>query len=145
MPNALVRQAAKTGQGSAVRADAQGGFEFTELADGEYALMAQAPEFANAHAGAFQSFAGARIVPVRDGRSASDIRLVVPQAMTIEGRILDEFGDPVPNVRPRLSVRLYGHGHADLVPIGGSGLTIVTDDLAAFGSHRSRRGTTTSR
>jgi protocatechuate 3,4-dioxygenase beta subunit len=133
VPNALVRQASvTTGAGTAIRADAAGQFEFAGLADGGYALMAQSPQMANARAGAFQSFRGARLASLKDGRQSSDVTLVVAQFMTIEGRILDEFGDPVAGVRPRLAVRGVIHGQAQLISMGDSSLDKKTDDLGRF-------------
>jgi hypothetical protein len=126
--NALVKEASMSGEGSVRRADEQGVFEFIGLGDGEYALTAQTPEFANVHAGEYQSFAGAPLVPVKVGRSAENITLVVPQTMTIEGRILDEFGDPVPDVPAQLALRFCMGGLSMLVSADSS----LTDDLGRF-------------
>lgn len=76
----------------ASRADDRGRFTFAALSPGRYRVFA--------HHEAFVRTAGATIIIGDDGVSA-DLRIEMTPTGTISGRVLDEYGDPVPDVYVR--------------------------------------------
>jgi protocatechuate 3,4-dioxygenase beta subunit len=83
-------------------ADDRGGFEFARLAAGAYDLRATAGEFRHTHLTAIYSPPGqdgpAQLL-LKDGEQRTDIVLALPAALAVSGRVVDDEGHPLANVR----------------------------------------------
>ncbi len=110
--------------------DASGRFEFKGLAAGRYEMSVNATGYLPYQLG----YMGASALPPIDLEDASrfenaDIRMFRPGA--IEGRLLDEFGDPAPNVLVQVAQLQFVAGRKRLLP-EGSGGSRLTDDRGYF-------------
>lgn len=107
------------------RSDDKGRFEYTALSAQRYTLRVTAPRFVSLEYGQKEpGDAGAEIL-LRDGEPFRvDIKLSPTNA--IEGMLLDEFGDPAPNITVAVAQRLYVAGRHRLIP--GNRSVAPTDD-----------------
>ncbi len=111
------------------RTDAQGRFEYTALSAQRYTLRAQARRFITLGYGQTRAGTIAKEIPVQDGDDIrADIKL--PRTSALEGTILDEFGEPAPNVVVQLAQRQYVAGRRRLRPALGDPPT--TDDRGHY-------------
>jgi protocatechuate 3,4-dioxygenase beta subunit len=115
-----------------VRPDEQGRFQFTGLVPGRYELTAYADGYLRLQFGQSRPTEPARPIDLRDGErfDRADIALVRPSA--IEGRVLDEFGDPAPGIVVQVMQLQFAAGRRRLVPITAGGTTRATDDRGHF-------------
>lgn len=66
---------------------------------------------------------------VASGRQAADADIELPEKKVLAGRIVDEYGDPAPDVTVVIAQNVVAAGKARLMPLSGG---IVTDDLGEF-------------
>jgi len=81
-------------------ADAQGRFQFANLAAGRYTVGGVKTGFVTVVFGERFYGRGGRAFPLRDGERR-DIRLQLPRSGAVSGRIVDETGKPVPRATVR--------------------------------------------
>lgn len=129
-----------SGRFGSVLTDGDGKYEFTKLLPGEYRVAAQANRYLSMQFGQQQPG------PVGLLNPASSIMLTASQAFSqanfslqtycaIEGSVVDEFGDPAPNVVIQVSEVQYGGGRRRLMPTnrsGDAGPVLPTDDMGHF-------------
>jgi protocatechuate 3,4-dioxygenase beta subunit len=116
------------GRGRAVVTDSAGAYQFADLIAGTYYLQVQPDSFQGQYASARYG-AGVRIgkgITVTEGQHFDKGNIALPRAGAIEGRVVDDFGEPVARIRV----------YASLVAQGGyvarSGFGSETDDLGRF-------------
>jgi hypothetical protein len=101
-----------------VSSDAKGTYTFEDLAPGPYSICSDKPGYLfkcyedSAKRGVFDLAPGQRLTRI-------DIKMT-PQAV-ISGRVTDENGDPLPNVRVETARWSYGRGGRQLQGNGGGG------------------------
>lgn len=117
------------------RSDADGRYAFTELGAGSYAVSAENPaELRATHLG--RSFvppgpmpqpspAGRSPIVLKAGEIRNDINIALPRALAINGRVVNEFGDPLANVG--VSAESIGRQGG-----GSFGSSRTTDDRGMF-------------
>jgi protocatechuate 3,4-dioxygenase beta subunit len=136
LANALVTLygGSQTLQQSSARADAEGRFELRDLPAGTYYLMAVKTGFGPvavkdpaAQPGPFGQ--PSLVVKLADGETRERADITLPRWGTIEGRIVDERGDPVQNARVQVMQVRYDAGRRRLTPIG---FARPTDDLGRY-------------
>jgi hypothetical protein len=123
-----------------VTTDPEGKFEFTKLPPGHYQLAAQATRYLRMQFGQQQPGpAGllnpARTIDLADAQAFTAADFALSRFCAIEGVIVDEFGDPAPNVAIQVSQVQYAAGRRRLVPANPSsdaGPPRPTDDLGHF-------------
>jgi carboxypeptidase family protein len=109
--------------------DEQGRYAFTELPAGRYNVFASKGGYVGVAYGQTRPFESGRPLDVRDTQTLEKVDFSLPRGGVITGHILDEYGDPAPNVQVtamRYSFiqgqkRLTAYGHVD-----------TTDDLGEF-------------
>lgn len=110
------------------RSDSQGRFEYTSLPVRGYTLRVEADRFVTLEYG--QKRPGETGTPIQitvDGLNfTADVAL--PRASAIAGTLLDEFGDPVPNVVVQMAGKQYVAGRQRLIPLGSRLSTAPSDD-----------------
>lgn len=119
-----------------VSTDANGKFEFTKLPPGRYRLASQASghvrmEFGQKEPGPAGLLNPSRTIELTEGQSLTSIDFSLSPFSAIEGTVLDEFGDPAPNVVIQVSQVQFAGGRKRLMPVG-SGAIRPTDDLGNF-------------
>lgn len=112
--------------------DAQGRFTFTELAAGRYQLQASADRYATLDFGNTRPFESGRPIDLRDGERFDRADFSLPRLGAIEGRLLDEFGDPAPNILVQVSRLQFAAGRRRLVPESSRIPVRPTDDRGQF-------------
>jgi hypothetical protein len=135
---ARVRAVSPQGRQLFAGTNADGRFELAGLAAGTYRLDASAPRYLPMYFGG-QPYTGlSAVVPrgieLRDARHFDTADFVLPRGGALEGTVLDEFGDPAPNINIQVSQLMYGGGRRRLMPIGG-GRPQPTDDKGHFRVH----------
>jgi protocatechuate 3,4-dioxygenase beta subunit len=110
--------------------DASGRFEFQGLASGRYEMSVSAAGYLPYQLG----YMGAGALPpidLEDGSRFEKADVVMYRPGAIEGRVLDEFGDPAPNVLVQVAQLQFLAGRKRLLP-EGSGGSRPTDDRGYF-------------
>ena len=80
------------------RTEADGRFTFEGLRAGEYALTFSAEGFVTLEFGQGRPLEGARRIQLQDAEHFGNADISLPPTTAIEGRLLDEFGDPAPGI-----------------------------------------------
>ena len=116
----------------ATTTDAEGRYQFTELAEGRYIVTASKGGYVTLQYGQRRAFEPGRQVALADAQDVGRIDVALPRGSVIAGRVTDEFGEPIAGAR--IEVQRYQYtpsGQRRLMFAGGSGL-VMTDDLGAF-------------
>jgi protocatechuate 3,4-dioxygenase beta subunit len=129
-----------SGRFRSVSTDAEGRYELKDLPPGQYRLAASATRFLQSQYGtAMPGPVGlnnpARTITLVEGEKFPSADFSLLRFCAIEGSIVDEFGQPVPNVMVQVSQLSYGGGRKRLMPAIGSqaaGPIRPTDDNGRF-------------
>ena len=123
-----------------VTTDAQGKFEFTGLPAGHFQIAAQATRYLRMQYG--QQAPGpagllnpARIIELQPGQAFTTANFSLSRFCAIEGVIVDEYGDPLPNVAVQAAQVQYAAGRRRMLPANPSldvGPPRVTNDQGRF-------------
>jgi protocatechuate 3,4-dioxygenase beta subunit len=112
--------------------DAQGRFEFKELAAGRYTINASKGGFVGLQYGQRRPSESGTPLEIGDGQVMDKLVIALPRGSVISGRVFDEFGDPVANAV--VSAMRYGYaaGARRFIPGGGQNSRDTTDDQGQF-------------
>ncbi len=109
--------------------DAGGRFEFTAVRAGRYAINVQKSSYVALQWGQRRPTDAGRPLDVADGQTIERLDFGLPRGGVITGRVLDEFGDPLPDVQvAALRSQMIG-GVRRLL---NSGRTSGTNDIGEF-------------
>jgi uncharacterized protein (DUF2141 family) len=114
-----------------ILADASGHYEFTDLPPGQYSVSAFKANYLRTIYGQRRFNGPGKTVALVDRQVLDGIDFVLARAGVVSGRVLDEFGEPMPNVmvqilRPRLI-----NGEPMFQPTN----SVQSDDLGQFRLH----------
>lgn len=119
------------GERRTVLADVGGAFEFRNLPSGAYSLRVEPGPSSGRYVGASYGGGGAAFtakpIVLKDGERFATATVALPRAGAIEGRVVDDFGEPVARV-PVYPMRITGGGSS----FSRSGPGMQTDDLGRF-------------
>lgn len=111
--------------------DAAGHFVIADIEPGRYRLGVQRAGFVNQQYGARGPSSPGTVLTLSKSQKLKDLTFkLVPQAV-ITGRVLDEDGDPVPNVSVQVMRSGYFRGKKQWIPAGAS----TTNDLGEYRVH----------
>jgi len=114
-----------------VQTNADGRFSIEALRAGEYALTFTAESFVTLEWGQQRPGETARRVPLIDGQHFDKADISLPRTAAIEGRLLDEFGEPAPGMTVQAARVMYAQGKNRLMMVPGT-QSRPTDDLGQF-------------
>lgn len=113
------------------RTDSLGRFEYKSLAAQRYVLSFRAPRFVNLDYGQKRPGETGTQIQLGDGEDfRADMKL--PRASALEGKVLDEFGEPAPSVLVQVAQRQYAAGRHRLMPVGGRITAAPSDDRGHY-------------
>jgi hypothetical protein len=109
--------------------DAEGRFEFRELPAGRFTLNASKSGYVNVQYGQTRPFEQGRPIELADKQVLDKADVAMPRGGVISGRIVDEFGDPLPDALVSAMRQTWSNGRRRLLP---TGRTSQTNDLGQF-------------
>ncbi len=115
------------------RTDDAGRFALKSLLPGSYQLTATAEGFVTGDYGQRMPTEPGKRIELSDGQNFEHADITLLKTSAIEGRLLDEFGDPVPGLAVQVAQVTFTAGKSRLMPVGGTARTDrLTDDLGQF-------------
>lgn len=110
--------------------DAEGRFEFRDLPAGRFTLQASKSGFVSVGFGQTRPYESGRPIELADKQVLENSDIAMPRGSVIAGRILDEFGEPMPDVSVTALRQSWSNGRRRLVPAAGR--LAQTNDLGQF-------------
>src|SRR5215472_5857183 len=112
-----------------VTTDANGAYEFKDLAAGRYNLSAGKGSFVGLSYGQTRPFEPGKPLEVRNAQLLEKVDFSLPRGAVITGRVVDELGEPVADVQVAAMRYQYVQGQRRLVT---GGRTSSTNDIGEF-------------
>ena len=125
-------------QGRWIATDANGRWEFPDLAPGRYTVVVTKSGYLKIEYGQQRPFERGRTLELTAGQILDKVDMSLPRGSAITGRIFDEFGDPAAAVLVRALRHRYVDGRRQLTPLSegievlANGGGDITDDLGQF-------------
>jgi hypothetical protein len=112
-----------------VYTDPEGRFSFSAVPAGRYTLTAWKSGYAETRVGAAAPWDPATVLAVEPGRTLEPVELRLPKGASISGRVLDDAGDPLPDMRVMVGRAAPVNGRLQFQSLG---LTATTDDRGEY-------------
>jgi protocatechuate 3,4-dioxygenase beta subunit len=109
--------------------DAEGRFEFKELPPGRFTLTASKSGYVQVQYGQTRAFESGRPIELAEKQVLTKADIGMPRGGVISGRIVDEFGEPLPDAVVTAVRQSWSNGRRRLL---NSGPTTQTNDLGQF-------------
>ena len=109
--------------------DAEGRYEFRELPAGRFTLNASKSGYVSVQYGQTRPFEQGRPIELADKQVLAKTDVAMPRGGVISGRIVDEFGDPLPDALVSAMRQTWSNGRRRLLP---TGRTSQTNDLGQY-------------
>jgi Carboxypeptidase regulatory-like domain len=109
--------------------DAEGRFEFIELPAGRFTVSASKSGFVTLQYGQSRPFESGKTIELAEAQQLDKADIALPRGSVIAGRLLDEFGDPVPDATVSALRSTWSNGRRRLQSAGRSA---QTNDLGQF-------------
>jgi protocatechuate 3,4-dioxygenase beta subunit len=110
--------------------DAEGRFEFRDLPAGRFTINATKSGYVSVQYGQTRPYESGRPIELADKQIVANADISMPRGSAISGRILDEFGEPMPDVAVTALRQSWSGGRRRLTPVGGR--VGQTNDLGQF-------------
>jgi carboxypeptidase family protein len=110
-------------------ADADGKYEFKEVKAGRYTVSASKGSYVALQYGQTRPFEPGKPLEIAAGQTVEKVDFALPRGAIVTGRVVDEFGEPLPDAM--VSVQRYQNfnGQKRLAPAGRPG---STNDIGEF-------------
>jgi len=115
--------------GRVASTDAEGRFELRDLPAGQWSLTASKPGYVTQRLGQRRPFETVTPTQLADGQRLEGANFALLRGGVINGRVQDDLGDPIANVRVRVQRSQVFEGRRRLVNVG---VDDETDDTGAF-------------
>lgn len=110
--------------------DTDGRFEFRDLPAGRFTMQATKSGYVSVQFGQTRPYESGRPIELADKQVLENSDIPLPRGSVIAGRIVDEFGEPVPDVMVTALRQSWANGRRRLVSAGGR--IAQTNDLGQF-------------
>jgi hypothetical protein len=109
--------------------DATGKYEFQEVIAGRYSVSASKGSYVALQYGQLRPFEPGKPLEILASQTLEKVDFALPKGAILTGRVLDEFGDPLPDAQ--VSVQRYQNmgGQRRLIP---AGRTSMTNDVGEY-------------
>jgi hypothetical protein len=109
--------------------DENGSYEFKEVRAGRYTISASKGNYVSVSYGQQRPTDAAKPLEILDNQTVERVDLTLPRGAVITGRVVDEFGEPAPEIQVAAQRYQFIQGQRRLVP---SGRTAATNDIGEF-------------
>ena len=109
--------------------DANGAYEFTDVRAGRYTATASKGSYVSISYGQQRSTDAPKPIEIHDRELVERLDFLLPRGGIISGRIVDEFGEPMPEVSVTIERYQFVRGRRTLAPTGRQ---VSTNDLGEF-------------
>ena len=113
--------------------DENGAYEFKEVRAGRYTISASKGSYVNISYGQQRPTDGPRPLEILDRQTVERVDLALPRGAVITGRVVDEFGEPAPEIQIAAERYQFIQGQRRLVPTGRTGSTNDIGEFRLFG------------
>jgi hypothetical protein len=115
-----------------VSTNSDGRYEIRDLPPGEYSLRAERSGYLTLAYGERRPGEPGKPLAIAEGQTVSAIDFVLPRVGVINGRVVDEVGEPIAHVNIWTMQFKYYQGARKLVAVGGPGGHTSTDDSGQY-------------
>ena len=98
--------------------DANGSYEFTEVRAGRYTISASKGSYVNVSYGQQRPTDAPKPLEILDNQTVERVDLTLPRGSVVTGRIVDEYGEPAPEIQVAAQRYQFINGQRRLVPAG---------------------------
>ena len=116
-----------------VSTDAEGRYELKELPAGRYQVNVAKGSFVSLAYGQSRPFEAGKPLEVLDGQTVEKVDFALPRGGILTGHIVDEFGEPVADVRVQAMRYQYVQGRRQLSSAGRASMTNDIGEFRIFG------------
>ena len=109
--------------------DANGRYEFRDLPAGRFTVSASKSGYVTVQFGQTRAFESGKPIELGEGQTLDKADITMPRGSVIAGRIVDEFGEPVPDALVQALRSTWSRGRRRLQSTGRS---VVTNDLGQY-------------
>lgn len=109
--------------------DKNGAYEFTEVRAGRYTISASKGSYVGVSYGQQRPTDAPKPLEILDRQTVERVDLTLPRGSVITGRVLDEYGEPAPEIQIATQRYQFAQGQRRLVP---AGRTVSTNDIGEF-------------
>jgi protocatechuate 3,4-dioxygenase beta subunit len=109
--------------------DDQGRYELAELRAGHYFVTASKGSYVGLMFGQRRPFDPGKPLEISDGQTLDKVDFMLPRGGVITGHVVDQYGDPVPNVQISAMRSQFVQGRRGFASAGGFA---TTDDLGEY-------------
>jgi len=113
--------------------DGRGAYEVTDLPAGRYNVSVSKGGYVSLVFGQKRPFEPGRPVEIRSGEATENISFSLPRGAALDGRIVDELGEPVADVLVMAMRSQYAAGRRRLMNVGRTALTNDRGEYRLFG------------
>jgi protocatechuate 3,4-dioxygenase beta subunit len=124
----LMRTGGGAGTQLSAETDDKGAFSFQRLEPGRYQMLAERTGFARQAYGARRNALQGTSIQLSAGQEIRELIFKLSPNAVITGRVLDEDGDPVPNVAVMALRTIYQRGKKQFLPLGA----VPTNDMGEY-------------
>jgi len=98
--------------------DPDGRYDFRDLPAGRYSINASKPAFVSWSYGQTRPNSPGTTITLSDTQTADNVDIRLSRGAVITGRVIDEYGEPIPNASVVAMRRQYQQGQNRLIPSG---------------------------
>jgi protocatechuate 3,4-dioxygenase beta subunit len=109
--------------------DVDGRYEFRDLPAGRFTINATKAGYVSLQYGQTRPFEAGKTIDLSDGQALDRADIIMPRGSVIAGRIVDEFGEPVPDAAVQALRSTWSNGRRRLQP---TGRTVTTNDIGQY-------------